>query len=80
VKLKKMEDQNVDTSVLLRREKKILTTAYVAENGISRHQWEEWPLFLPRLGKFQVREAGVGGRVGGWVCEYSYKAEAGRMG
>ena len=43
-------------------------TAYVAENGLVGHQWEERPVVLGRLnapsvGECQGREAGVGG----WV-------------
>jgi len=42
-------------------------TAYVAEDGLVGHQWEEKPLVLPRLdphvGECQGRESGKGS---GW--------------
>ena len=40
--------------------------AYVAEDGLVGHHWEEWPLGLanficPSTGKHQGQEVGVGG-------------------
>jgi hypothetical protein len=40
--------------------------AYVAEDGLVGHPWEERPLvkvLCPSIGNFQVQEAGVGGLV-----------------
>ena len=40
--------------------------AYIAEDGLVGHQWEEKPLVVPRLdipsvGECKVRESGIGG-------------------
>jgi len=44
--------------------------AYVAEDGLAGHQWEEKPLYLPKLdspsaGECQGREEGKWGSWGG---------------
>jgi len=39
-------------------------TAYVAEDGLVGHQWEEKPLVLPCMGECQGREAGRHGCLG----------------
>jgi hypothetical protein len=56
-------------------EEPMAPAAFVAEDGLVEHQWEERPLVLrnldfPSVGKCQDREARVGGLVkrgrGGW--------------
>jgi len=46
-------------------------TAYVAEDGLVGHQWEEKPLVLPTLDP-SVGECHGGGKEGGWGREHPY--------
>jgi hypothetical protein len=53
--------------------------AYVAEDGLVRHQWEKRPLVkaqCPRVGECQDREAGMGG----WVLEHPHRSRERRDG
>jgi len=53
----------------------ISPAAYVAEDGLVGHQWEEKPLVLPRLDDPVQRNVRVGGRegLGVWIWEHSHR-------
>jgi len=50
--------------------------AYVAEDGLFGHQWEEKPLVLPRLNQCSGT-SGWGGRKRGWLGKANTLTEEG---
>ena len=59
---------NWTTNQRIYMEEPMAPAAYIAEDGLVWHQWEETPLVLwrlmPQCRKCQGRKAGVGGRLG----------------